>query len=178
MSVERIIDKVSSVRTEHAKLKATLTQKGIVVADNDKIPTLLSKVREIEDNAYALEGITMLVSTSYIFSLHNLSIKPYEVGFISRELQNTNVTGYGNGQVVPDLSVTFGEEDTITVSDCDITRTYDENSGTWSITFSFERHNTEDPEHPKRFQGGYAYTWLVLSHATYTEEVITVESTS
>lgn len=172
------MDKVSSVHVEHAKLKTTLTNKGIVVADNDDMPALLSKVKEIEDNAYALEGITMLVSTSYSFSLHNLSIKPYEVGFISHDLLNNTVTGYGNGKTVPGLSVTFGDDDTIHIDDCDISRTYDTVTKTWSVTFSFERYNNEDPEHPKRFQGGYAYTWLVLSHSTYTEEVVAVESTS
>lgn len=179
MSFEKVSEKISSLSVERAKLKSTLTQKGIVAADNDKLPTLLSKVREIEDNAYALEGITMLVSTSYNFSLHNLGIKPYEVGFISRELQDAYIMGAGNGWVVPDLLVVFEEGiDTITVDDCDVTRIYDETSGTWSVVFSFERHNNEDPSHPKRFQGGYTYTWLVLSHALYTEEVTTVEGTS
>lgn len=173
MSVESIQEKLTKLSTKQSTLQNSLLRKGTVVADNDHYPQLVEKVDEIDDQTYALEGIMTLTSSSYSFEIRNLSIEPKEFAFVSKELQDAYITGAGNGYVVPDMHVLFEDNITTKVIDgCQISKSYDSLSNTWSILLDFNAYNNENPASPKRFQGGYSYTWLVLSHALYREETV------
>lgn len=173
MPYESIKNKLTKLSTSQSTLRSSMIRKGVVAADNEHYPTLVQKVDEIDDKTYALEGIMTLTSSAYTFSIQNLSIDPKEFGFVSEDLKSAYISGSGNGYVVPDMHVTFEDDVTTkTVDDCVITKEYDESSNSWSISLSFEAYNTSHPESPKRFQGGYSYTWLALSHALYKEETV------
>lgn len=170
-SVNKVTSRISKLAVNQTKFKQEMSKKSIVVANDDKYAELVSKVHELDDKPYAFEGQMMLASSAYVFTIPNLSIKPREIAFISEELEDAVIVAAGNGYVVPHMHAAFeNESDTsITIDDCVITRTQQQD-GSWQLTLSFELYNQTHTDSPKRFQGGYTYTWLVLSHELYLDE--------
>ena len=171
--IDSITEKLSTLSAKQSSFQCSLSKKGQVVAENDHYPELVEKVSEIDDQTYALEGIITLTSSSFVFEIPNLSIEPKEFAFMSKSLQQAYVTGAGNGYVIPDMHVLFeNNESSKNIEGCEISKIYDEDSKTWRILLDFTDYNAAHPQSPKRFQGGYSYTWLCLSHAIYREETV------
>lgn len=171
MLKEEILEKIQSLVTAQTSLKTNISNKGIIVAENDHIPELPDKVISIETAGYAVEGEITLVSSSYTLTISNLPIEPKEVGVISRTLAQITLPSTTDGYVVPSIHAIFDDtSDTKTIEECVITRSLDTATNTWTVTFSFAEYNTANPTKIIRFYPGYIYTWLVLFHSLYSED--------
>lgn len=169
MLKDGIMKKLGAVSAAQSTLKANISEKGIITAENDRLPQLAEKVGELENEPYAVEGQITLVSSSAELTVSNLPQKPVEVGIVSRALAEATVTAAAKGFVVPSVHMVFPEgSDSVNIDGCSVTRSADSEGGTWSVNFSFAEHNAS-AEAPIKFQGGYIYTWLVLFHKLYEE---------
>lgn len=167
---DEILAKIQILNSAQSNLKTNISDKGIVTAENDHIPSLPDKIAAIETAGYAVEGEISLVSSAYSITLSNLPIKPKEVGIVSRTLFEATISSTVSGFVVPSIHAVFDDDsDTKTIEECVITRSPDPSTETWSVVFSFAEYNAANPTNIIRFQPGYIYTWLVLFHTLYSE---------
>lgn len=171
MSLSSILATISKLEKSQSVLRTNLQSKGLSAVNDDHFPQLSPMVAEIEDKSYACEGTTMLVSSNGALTISNLPQKPKEAGILAQDLYSATITSVTGGYVSPAVLVVFPDDsDMVQIEECVVTRALNEESNTYSVTFSYEAYNAEHPDSPIWFHGGYTYTWLALFHSLYVEE--------
>ncbi len=160
-----IIDKTAEAVLHMQDLKAELSKKGFTVAENEKLPELVEKVRQIANYERIIEGTIMLVSPANSLTLTNFVREPTEVAIYNPTIEDAYISSTAYSKAVVSFQGTFPDDsDTMTVDGITAVKIYDETSGVWAITLSTDDESTA-------FFSGHAYNYLVVV-SKHEEEVI------
>lgn len=150
--VEKTVEAVNSVQ----ELKASLFKKGLTVGENEKLPELVEKVKQIQNYERIIEGTIMLVSPAASLTLTNFSNEPFEVAIYNPTLEDAYLASTVYSKAIEKVQAVFTEGVTeITVDNITISKTYDNEAESWNVVLSSNDHST-------LFCSGHAYNYLVV----------------